>query len=161
MRWATFLVMLLALALTGCRQCGERRGLFDRFRNDDDDDAPRRRLLGRRESDVRRNEECDPCRPVSRGSFGQPLLGQPVAMGNNLGSPVGGPGLGTIPGGIIYPSGPGTPIFPGSSNPDELPPPGSYQPIPATNLPTSPYAIPKATDSGRISPPRTNTFTGK
>jgi|GEM_PF-1849229 len=141
----------------GCNQCGERRRLFDRFR--DDDDGPVRSI------DRAPPRDCDPCRPVSNtraaGSYGQPMLGSPVSA---TAMPLSGGGFpigsypSSVPGGIVYPSGPGVPIYPGSMNPrgaDELPQPGSYQP-------GGQYAMPRPTESGRMNTaPRSNAFTSK
>jgi hypothetical protein len=151
MKRSLFCAGLVAFLLAGlgCHQCGDRPRLFGRFRDNDDDDRPRR--FSDRALDRDRDRECcDPSRPVARpssGSFGQPIMGNPVGIGGEI------PYTGSI-GSPIYPGGGGTPIYPGTpTRSDELPPPGGYQPIPNPGLPSSPYATPRPTDFGRLIQP--------
>jgi len=129
------LILLGLFAATGCNQCGERKGLFSRFRNKDDDHKPA----------TPANCDCPPGGvPLARGgtSFGNPPVGFPTG---NAGTPIyTGPSFPTYPAGEPLP-------YPGSApRVDELPPPGGY--IPAPGVPSSPYAVPRPIESSKTAP---------
>jgi len=127
------LILLSALAASGCRNsCGERQGLFSRFRQSDDDHKP-----------------AAPC-----FTEGQPLARSNTGFGNPTptGYPTGGSSapIYTGPSFPNYPSYPtGDPLPYPSAPPrtNELPPPGSY--IPTPGVPTTPYAVPRPIESSK------------
>jgi hypothetical protein len=135
MKRITTLILLGTLVATGCRNtCGERQGLFSRFRNKDHDE----------QKPAAANCDCPGGVPLAKGgtSFGNPAIGFPTG---NTGTPIyTGPSFPTYPAGepLPYPST--------QPRVDELPPPGGY--IPAPGVPSTPYAVPRGVESGKTTP---------
>ena len=129
------ILMLLIVSGIGCRQCGERQGLFSRLRDRLDGDDDNR-------SDALRGSTGRDCGPD----------GRPVSRKGN------GSGFGT--GEVIYvgPSYPAGQPQPYNSRPDELPQPGGY--IPSPGVPMNPYAQPRPVDSTKLLPKPGGTMTG-
>jgi hypothetical protein len=147
MKRIAILILLAAFASTGCRSnCGERQGLFSRFRNKDHDDA---------KPAAPANCDCPPGGvPLAKGgtSFGNPAIGFPTG---NTGTPIyTGPSFPTYPAGEPLPA----PFPTTQPRVDELPPPGGY--IPSPGVPSTPYAVPRSIESSKSAPKAGGMTTG-